>query len=124
MRKAQRMGRHRRSAAGPAAEEPAAGSAARSRGARRKKSAVPLRTGLLGVSAAVAVGAVAEVPVAWFDGEGESKELARLPQRYERRREDTYWYESPTANYAGELVIASDGFALRYPGLWEAEREG
>ncbi|MDQ0987329.1 CAP domain-containing protein [Streptomyces sp. V2I9] len=53
------MGRHRRSAAGPAAEEPAAGSAARSRGARRKKSAVPLRTGLLGVSAAVAVGAVA-----------------------------------------------------------------
>jgi hypothetical protein len=72
----------------------------------------------------LAVGAEAEVPVAWFDGEGESKELARLPQRYERRREDTYWYESPTANYAGELVIASDSFALRYPGLWEAEREG
>ncbi|MFF3036134.1 CAP domain-containing protein [Streptomyces rubiginosohelvolus] len=53
------MGRHRRSAAGPAAEEPAAGSASRRRGTRRKKSAVPIRTGLLGVSAAVAVGAVA-----------------------------------------------------------------
>lgn len=59
MRKAQRMGRHRRSAAGPAAEEPAAGAASRRRGTRRKKSAVPIRTGLLGVSAAVAVGAVA-----------------------------------------------------------------
>lgn len=58
-RKAQRMGRHRRSAAGPAAEEPAAGAASRRRGTRRKKSAVPIRTGLLGVSAAVAVGAVA-----------------------------------------------------------------
>ncbi|MGW6465947.1 CAP domain-containing protein [Streptomyces rubiginosohelvolus] len=53
------MGRHRRSAAGPAAEEPAAGAASRRRGSRRKKSAVPIRTGLLGVSAAVAVGAVA-----------------------------------------------------------------
>lgn len=59
MRKAERMGRHRRSAAGPAAEEPAAGAASRRRGTRRKKSAVPIRTGLLGVSAAVAVGAVA-----------------------------------------------------------------
>lgn len=53
------MGRHRRSAAGPAAEEPAAGGASRRRGTRRKKSTVPIRTGLLGVSAAVAVGAVA-----------------------------------------------------------------
>ncbi|MFD6204400.1 CAP domain-containing protein [Streptomyces rubiginosohelvolus] len=53
------MGRHRRSAAGPAAEEPSAGAASRRRGTRRKKSAVPIRTGLLGVSAAVAVGAVA-----------------------------------------------------------------
>ncbi|MEU0102354.1 CAP domain-containing protein [Streptomyces sp. NPDC006267] len=53
------MGRHRRSAAGPVAEESAAGTASGRRGARRKKSAVPIRTGLLGVSAAVAVGAVA-----------------------------------------------------------------
>ncbi|MGA6173156.1 CAP domain-containing protein [Streptomyces sp. NPDC012600] len=54
------MGRHRRSAAGPAAEEPAAKTASGHRGTRRKKkSAVPVRTGLLGASAAMAVGAVA-----------------------------------------------------------------
>ncbi|MFC8725524.1 CAP domain-containing protein [Streptomyces bacillaris] len=54
------MGRHRRSAAGPAAEEPAVRAASGHRGTRRKKkSAVPVRTGLLGASAAMAVGAVA-----------------------------------------------------------------
>jgi uncharacterized protein YkwD len=55
------MGRHRRSAPAPAATDRAAGSAGVHRGgARRKKRAgLPIRTGLLGVSAAVAVGAVA-----------------------------------------------------------------
>ncbi|MEI7031076.1 CAP domain-containing protein [Streptomyces pratensis] len=53
------MGRHRRSAAGPAAEDTGAGTASRAGRARRKKSSVPVRTGLLGVSAAVAVGAAA-----------------------------------------------------------------
>ncbi|MFF0741941.1 CAP domain-containing protein [Streptomyces sp. NPDC004111] len=54
------MGRHRRTAAGPAAEEHAAGPAGGTRGGdRRKKRAAPVRTGLLGVSAAVAFGAVA-----------------------------------------------------------------
>lgn len=54
------MGRHRRSAADPAAEENAAGAAFGHRDARRKKRAsLPVRTGLLGVSAAVALGAVA-----------------------------------------------------------------
>ncbi|MFF1923395.1 CAP domain-containing protein [Streptomyces sp. NPDC058221] len=54
------MGRHRRSAAAPAAEEHAEWDAGRSRGDRRKKrSGLPVRTGLLGVSAAMAVGAVA-----------------------------------------------------------------
>ncbi len=71
----------------------------------------------------LSVGAAAEVPVAWFDGEGGSTELVRLPQHYERRREDTYWYESPTAGYAGKLLVAPDGFALLYPGLWEAASE-
>lgn len=58
------MGRHRRSAAGP--EAGPAGDAyptantRRHRGARRRKrSAMQLRTGLVGVSAAMAVGAVA-----------------------------------------------------------------
>ncbi|MEV4427285.1 CAP domain-containing protein [Streptomyces sp. R-07] len=50
------MGRHRRSGAAPAAEDYAAGSGHPQRGARRRR---PVRTGLLGASAAVAVGAVA-----------------------------------------------------------------
>ncbi|MGW7417468.1 CAP domain-containing protein [Streptomyces sp. NPDC054863] len=54
------MGRHRRTAAGPAAEDRADAPAGGNRGAgRRKKRAVPVRTGLLGVSAAMAFGAVA-----------------------------------------------------------------
>ncbi|MFI5772468.1 CAP domain-containing protein [Streptomyces sp. NPDC051658] len=54
------MGRHRRSAAAPAAEDHAAGGAGRNQGGhRRKRSGAPVRTGLVGVSAALAVGAVA-----------------------------------------------------------------
>ncbi|MET7493536.1 CAP domain-containing protein [Streptomyces sp900116325] len=58
------MGRHRRSAAGPeagpAADPYKAADTRRHRGARRRKrSAMHLRTGLVGVSAAMAVGAVA-----------------------------------------------------------------
>jgi hypothetical protein len=72
----------------------------------------------------LAVGEAAEVDVAWFEGESESKALVRLPQRYERRSDETYWYASPTADYAGILVVGVDGFARRYPDLWEAEPEG
>ncbi|MDJ0460887.1 CAP domain-containing protein [Streptomyces sp. H27-C3] len=54
------MGRHRRSAAGPAAADHADGRTGSHRGGgRRKRRAAPVRTGLLGVSAAVAMGAVA-----------------------------------------------------------------
>ncbi|MEN8650656.1 CAP domain-containing protein [Streptomyces sp. 21So2-11] len=54
------MGRHRRSAAGPAAADHADDRTGSHRGgARRKRQAAPVRTGLLGVSAAVAMGAVA-----------------------------------------------------------------
>ncbi|MFF4167546.1 CAP domain-containing protein [Streptomyces sp. NPDC001741] len=54
------MGRHRRAGAAPAAEQHAADAVEGPRGARRKKRAgIPVRAGLLGVSAAVAVGAVA-----------------------------------------------------------------
>ncbi|MEX0170208.1 CAP domain-containing protein [Streptomyces sp. LMG1-1-1.1] len=49
------MGRHRRSGAAPAAEDYAAGSDRRHPGPRPRR---PVRTGLLGASAAVAVGAV------------------------------------------------------------------
>ncbi|MFD7621104.1 CAP domain-containing protein [Streptomyces sp. NPDC059802] len=54
------MGRHRLSAAAPAAEDHATGGAGRNQGGhRRKRSGAPVRTGLVGVSAALAVGAVA-----------------------------------------------------------------
>lgn len=54
------MGRHRRAGAAPAAEQHAADAEDGHRGARRRKRAgLPVRAGLLGVSAAVAVGAVA-----------------------------------------------------------------
>ncbi|MFJ6850200.1 CAP domain-containing protein [Streptomyces sp. NPDC091271] len=54
------MGRHRRAGAAPAAEQHAANAEDGPRGARRKKRVgIPVRAGLLGVSAAVAVGAVA-----------------------------------------------------------------
>ncbi|MFD3661070.1 CAP domain-containing protein [Streptomyces sp. NPDC058659] len=53
------MGRHRRSGAAPAAEDYAAGTDRRHRGDRRRRLSTPVRTGLLGASAAVAVGAVA-----------------------------------------------------------------
>lgn len=54
------MGRHRRSAAVPVADDHADGPAGSDQGGERRKSRrVPIRTGLLGVSAAMAVGAVA-----------------------------------------------------------------
>ncbi|MFD8643297.1 CAP domain-containing protein [Streptomyces zaomyceticus] len=53
------MGRHRRAGAAPAAEDYAEGTDRRQRGTRRKRRGAPVRTGLLGASAAVALGAVA-----------------------------------------------------------------
>ncbi|MEL5954629.1 CAP domain-containing protein [Streptomyces sp. CLV115] len=53
------MGRHRRSATTAAAEEQAGGAEHRRGGHRRKRSTAPVRTGLVGVSAALAVGAAA-----------------------------------------------------------------
>ncbi|QHY98422.1 Cysteine-rich secretory protein family protein [Streptomyces sp. S4.7] len=56
------MGRHSRSAGAPAAEDHAAGAAGRHRGrgrGRKRGIGGPVRTGLLGASAAMAMGAVA-----------------------------------------------------------------
>ncbi|MFC9750075.1 CAP domain-containing protein [Streptomyces niveus] len=56
------MGRHSRSAGAPAPDDHAAGAAGRHRGSgrgRKRGIAVPVRTGLLGASAAMAMGAVA-----------------------------------------------------------------
>jgi hypothetical protein len=69
---------------------------------------------------ALNVGESADVPVAWLDLP--SAALERLPQRYERRSERTYWYEASSVGYAGILELNADGFVRRYPGLWELEQ--
>ena len=46
--------------------------------------------------------------------------VTRLPQRYERRDAEHYWYEAPTVGYAGMLTVTLDGFVSEYPGLWRA----
>ena len=68
---------------------------------------------------ALAIGQAADVPVAWLDVDAGT--LSRLPQRYQRRDADTYFYESPTVAYAGLLVVTPAGFVATYPGLWEQE---
>jgi hypothetical protein len=79
-------------------------------------------TNLLSVRrCALAVGTATDVPVAWLDVE--SGTLERLEQRYERRSEQTYWYESPRFDYRALLEVDAVGFVRLYPELWEAERE-
>ena len=73
------------------------------------------RTGL-------AEGQAADVPVAWLDVTAGTLEV--LAQRYERRSETTYWYESPRFDYAALLEVDPVGFIRRYPELWQAEPSG
>lgn len=63
-------------------------------------------------------GAAADTEAAWLDDE--TWTFSRLPQRYERRSANEYWYESPTAGYAALLTVAPEGFVTDYPGLWSA----
>ncbi len=65
------------------------------------------------------VGGTADIAVAWFDIGADT--LVELPQRYERREADRYWYESPTSDYREMLELAETGFVTRYPDLWEAD---
>ncbi len=67
---------------------------------------------------ALKVGDAADAPAAWVDDE--TWTLRALPQRYERRTEFSYWYESPTAGYAEMIEVSDAGFVTRYTGLWEA----
>jgi uncharacterized protein len=68
---------------------------------------------------ALEVGQDADIPVAWLDvPEGT---LTRLPQRYERRSGEVYWYEAPRFDYFALLQVSAAGFVERYPTLWEAE---
>jgi hypothetical protein len=68
---------------------------------------------------ALAEGQAAEVPAAWLDVAGGTLDV--LLQRYERRSEESYWYEAPRFEYAVLLDVAPTGFVRRYPGLWTAE---
>jgi hypothetical protein len=68
---------------------------------------------------ALGVGEGAEAAAAWLDEE--RWVIRRLPQRYERRADDAWWYESPDSGYAGLLRVNADGFITDYPGLWRAE---
>jgi hypothetical protein len=74
---------------------------------------------------ALAVGATAQVPVAWIDADNaalvEAPELVALQQTYVRRSEGACWYESSTTGYSALLEFAPDGFVRLYPDLWEAE---
>jgi hypothetical protein len=67
----------------------------------------------------LALGKSADVPVAWLDLPEAS--LQRVPQRYERRSDMSYWYESPTFNYSALLEVADSGFVSSYPQLWLME---
>lgn len=66
----------------------------------------------------LAKGQAAEAPAAWLNVSMGTFTL--LPQRYERRSEETYWYEAPTIQYAAMLTVDQVGFVVQYPGLWEA----
>jgi uncharacterized protein len=68
---------------------------------------------------ALEVGESADAEAAWVDEERWT--MHRLPQRYERRDESHYWYESPTAGYSGMLRVTQAGFVAEYPGLWKAD---
>jgi hypothetical protein len=67
------------------------------------------------------VGDAADIPVAWIDLPQAA--LTFLPQRYDRRSERSYWYESPTTNYSAMLEMSASGFAAEYPGLWRLRAE-
>jgi uncharacterized protein len=60
-----------------------------------------------------------DVSVVWFDIDATT--LTKLPQRYERRDETSYWYKSPTGAYEAMLQVSENGFARIYPDLWEME---
>jgi hypothetical protein len=68
---------------------------------------------------ALRVGEAADAAAAWLDDE--QWILRRLPQRYERRSADAWWYESHLGGYQGLLRVNDEGFVTEYPGLWQAE---
>jgi uncharacterized protein len=68
---------------------------------------------------ALAVGQSAEVAAAWLDVAAGTLDV--LAQRYQRRTDRLYGYESPRFGYAAVLEVNESGFVHRYPTLWEEE---
>jgi len=65
------------------------------------------------------IGDLVEIPVAWLDAGAST--LIELPQLYERRDHNTYWYRAPSVGYEALLEIGESGFIDLYPRLWEKE---
>ena len=59
------------------------------------------------------------LPVVWFDASAGT--LTELPQVYERRAPNAFWYRAPSVGYEGLLETAPSGFIRDYPSLWIAE---
>ena len=68
---------------------------------------------------AMAENEIVRLPVAWLDVDAGT--LTELPQVYQRRGPDAFWYQAPSVGYEGLLECAPNGFIRTYPGLWEAE---
>jgi hypothetical protein len=68
---------------------------------------------------ALAVGTSAQASAAWLDLTEDTLQVQE--QRYERRSESTYWYESPRFGYTALLEVTAPGFIRDYPGLWRGE---
>ena len=70
----------------------------------------------------LAVGVGAPVRAAWL--RFPECRLAALEQRYERLDNERYRYEAGSGSdaFRVELLVASSGFVLEYPGLWTQEQ--
>jgi uncharacterized protein len=67
----------------------------------------------------LAVGDEAQVRAAWLRFPGFT--LEPLEQLYRRVDETTYRYESAGGRFAVDLRVTAAGFAVHYPGFWQAE---
>jgi hypothetical protein len=66
---------------------------------------------------ALKVGAAADAPAAYLAFP--RIKFVVLPQTYRRVSAHEYDYASPTADYAGRLKVAKDGWVVDYPGIFE-----
>jgi hypothetical protein len=67
----------------------------------------------------LSIGKSARITSAWLDIA--TGRLEPLVQVYDRRTEDSYWYEAPRFGYAASLEVTPEGFVRLYPALWQME---